>query len=85
MTEKQHNPVDLAIAAVGSQTKLARRVGITSQNVCVWRRRGYIPLERVPTVAKITGIPAHMLRPDKPEFFPPPPSRIRKEEPEHAA
>ena len=51
----------------GGPSKLARAIGgITSQAVSGWKK---IPMERVFDVSRITGIPAHELRPD---VIPPP-------------
>lgn len=41
--------------------KLARRLGITRGAVSQWT---HVPAERIGEVSKITGLPAHILRPD---------------------
>ena len=56
------SPLDLAIAAVGSLTKLAAAVGMHKSSVAAWRRR--IPAERVHAVAAVTGLRPDQLRPD---------------------
>lgn len=53
--------VKLATRAVGGTVALARCLNISSQAVSQWDK---IPAERVPEVAKATGIPRHLLRPD---------------------
>lgn len=62
-----------AIGVVGSPTELAKRVGVSPQNVFNWKKRG-VPAERVPAVVRATNgaIQAHELRPDLPELFPVP-------------
>lgn len=67
--------LELAIESVGGNaSELARRLRIRPQSLYNWVRRtgGKIPLERVPDVSKASGVPPHKLRPDLPEFFPPP-------------
>lgn len=56
---------------VGSSA-LAKLVGVTPQQVSKWRRQGCIPIERVPAVERVTGVPRHVLRPDRSDLFPPP-------------
>lgn len=62
-----------AIRQAGSPSELAKRVGVTPQNIFNWRKRG-VPVERVPAVVRaIDGaVQAHELRPDLPDLFPPP-------------
>ncbi len=52
------------IAAGGGVARLARAVGVHHATVILWRSKGRIPAERVPAVARITGLPRHALRPD---------------------
>lgn len=49
-----------AVHTVG-QAELARKLGITRQAVCKWRR---VPDAHLRPLHKITGIPLHELRPD---------------------
>ena len=49
------------IKAVGSQRKLASRLGISHQSITQWRQ---IPSTRAIEIEKITGISRHRLRPD---------------------
>lgn len=59
------NGVELAIKAMGSQSELARALGKKPQIISHWFRKiGRIPAEHVPDVARVTGLPRHMLRPD---------------------
>jgi DNA-binding transcriptional regulator YdaS (Cro superfamily) len=51
----------LAIQAAGGTAKLARKLGIKSQAISQWRR---CPPKRAMDVAKASGIPLHVLRPD---------------------
>lgn len=51
-----------ALAAMGgSQSKLARSLGLLPQSVQKWKA---IPIKRVPRVSAVTGIPPKELRPD---------------------
>ena len=62
--------LDAALAAAGTQNELVRRINLiaapgrtlTQPAVAQWK---YIPLERVSEVAKATGVPKHILRPDQ--------------------
>lgn len=49
-----------AVHTIG-QAELARKLGVTRQAVCKWRK---IPDMHLRPVHKITGIPLHELRPD---------------------
>jgi len=48
----------------GGVTRIARHFGIHHSAVCQWRVRGEIPAERVPEIARLSGVPRHELRPD---------------------
>jgi hypothetical protein len=53
---------DAAIERVdGGVPALAARLGITPKAIYQWP---YVPAERVGAVSKLTGLPAHALRPD---------------------
>lgn len=75
MTEEQKplEALSRAIKAAGSPTELARRVGVTPQNIFNWKRRG-IPPEKVPAIVRACGgvVQAYELRPDLPDLFPVP-------------
>ncbi len=66
------SPVDRAVHEAGSQSALARAVGVTPQAVQQWISTGRIPAERVIAVENATGgkVTRHDLRPDV--FGPPP-------------
>lgn len=64
--------LDFAIRIAGSGRKLARRIGVAQPQIPKWRKKGMVPLERVPAVSDATGLPKHVIRPDLPDFFPPP-------------
>jgi len=55
-----------AYAAVGSQSKLARAIGVVPQVVHNWQRRGKVPAEYCPAIEKATdgAIRCEDLRPD---------------------
>jgi hypothetical protein len=50
-----------AIKAAGGIHTLARKLGIRHEAIEQWKR---IPVERLQAVAKVTGLPQHVLRPD---------------------
>lgn len=57
--------LDEAIATAGSQKALADLVGVTRAAVSLWKLNGNrVPIERVASVSKATGIPREKLRPD---------------------
>ncbi len=53
--------IEEAIYAAGSQTKLAKILGCSQQNVGFWLRQGYCPAERVIEVEQATGVPRERL------------------------
>lgn len=54
-----------AIESIGSQSALARLVGVSSTAVNKWVGRGmHLPAEHVLTVERETGVSRHDLRPD---------------------
>lgn len=61
---RQGCPLDLAIRAVGTASNLAERLGISQQAVSKWKLKGEIPLQRLPDVAKASGVPLKLLLPD---------------------
>lgn len=60
------SPLHRAVEAAGSQTELARRIGVTQMHVWNWlnRSKGKVPGEYVIAIEKATGVPRHELRPD---------------------
>lgn len=56
-------PLDLAIRAVGSASSLAERLGISQQAVSKWKVKGEIPIQRLPDVARASGVPLKLLLP----------------------
>ena len=48
----------------GNQIALARWLGVKHQAIRNWVLRGRVPRDRVPKVAKFTGIPRHQLNAD---------------------
>ena len=58
-------PLGRAVLAAGSQSALARKIGLTQQHVWNWLyRMGQVPAEYVIRIEKATGISRHELRPD---------------------
>ena len=60
-----------AVAAAGSLSDLATKLGLTLQAVCQWNE---VPPERCLEVERLTGVSRHELRPD---IYGPPPKRAR--------
>jgi DNA-binding transcriptional regulator YdaS (Cro superfamily) len=59
-------PLHRAVALAGSQTELARRIGVKQMHVWNWlnRSKGKVPGEYVIPIEKATGVSRHELRPD---------------------
>lgn len=62
--EKKKNPAEMAADAVGSVSELARALGVSRQAVYSWMADGCIPRDRLPDVARITGLGLADLAPD---------------------
>lgn len=67
----QKTPLERALAKFdGNQSKFAAAVGTSQQLVSYWvRKKRPIPAEHVASIADVTGIKPHELRPD---IFPKP-------------
>jgi DNA-binding transcriptional regulator YdaS (Cro superfamily) len=57
----EHEIMAAAIKAAGGIRTLARKLVIHRETIEQWKR---IPAERLQAVAKVTGLPRHVLRPD---------------------
>lgn len=53
--------IDAAIAAAGSQGKLAQQLGVSQQAVGKWADRGYVPLRRAQEIEAVYGVPRAQL------------------------
>lgn len=56
--------IEIAVKRAGSQSELARRIGVRQGYIWKWLRSGRIPAERVLAVEAATGISRSELRPD---------------------
>ena len=56
--------IEIAVERAGSQSELARRVGVRQGYIWKWLQSGRIPAERVLAIEAATGISSHELRPD---------------------
>src|SRR4051794_25077361 len=65
-TEALEKGVELAVAAAGSQSELARRLNVKVQSIQQWKR---VPEDRVAEVEPVTGVPREKLRPDLAALF----------------
>lgn len=56
----------LAIAAIGSQNKLAKAIGVHQQRISdlMRKKNGHVPAELVVAISEATGVPRQKLRPD---------------------
>ena len=64
-------PMDLKAllkAAGAKQMDVAQKLGVSEPTMSRWVKNG-IPAERVPDMARVTGIPAAKLRPDLAQAF----------------
>ncbi len=74
MTYDLYTPLLRALAKFKNvQSDFAKAIGVKPMTINQWLYRNRkIPHDHVPTVSRVTGIPKHELRPDKPHLFPPP-------------
>lgn len=56
--------IDKAVAAMGSQTALAKAINLTPQAISTWVKKGQIPLFRIKDVERVTGISKNDLLPN---------------------
>ncbi len=56
--------IEIAVKRAGSQSELARRIGVRQGYIWKWLKSGRIPAERVLAVEAATGISRSELRPD---------------------
>jgi DNA-binding transcriptional regulator YdaS (Cro superfamily) len=56
--------LEQAIAAMGSQTALAKAIGKSQGHISKWLERKYVPAESVLAIESATGIPRQKIRPD---------------------
>lgn len=59
-------PLEQAVRIAGSQSALARRVGVSQQYISkiIRKKGGRVPAELVVPISDVTGIPRQVLRPD---------------------
>lgn len=64
--DDKKTPLQRAVTLAGSQTELARRIGVQQAHVWNWlnRSKGKVPGEHVIPIEKATGVSRHELRPD---------------------
>lgn len=53
--------IQRACDQVGNQAALGRELGVSHQAVSAWVKQGFAPLDRVPQIAELTGIPPREL------------------------
>lgn len=56
--------LERAIAAAGGPKALADALGCSRTAISNWRAEGGLPASRIPSVARVTGLPPEALRPD---------------------
>lgn len=59
--KSQTRGLKAAIKAAGNMTALARLLGVTGEAVYQWDE---VPIRRAAQIAKLTGVPLKVLRPD---------------------
>lgn len=70
-----NDAISRAIEVVGSQKKLAERIGVSQPNVFYWLHgKKKVSPERVPSIVEATNglVLAYEIRPDLPHLFPHP-------------
>ena len=62
----EQTPLEKAIDAAGSQSELARRIGVTQQTSSVWKhaKKGQVPADAAVSIERHTGVHRSVLRPD---------------------
>lgn len=62
----KNTPLQRAVTLAGSQTALAKLIGVQQAHVWNWlnRSKGKVPGEYVIPIEKATGVSRHELRPD---------------------
>ena len=64
MKDQNINPVKAALQAIGgTQSELARKLGVTPAVVTNWKVRGYITQKYLKKAVEVTGLPASVLNP----------------------
>jgi DNA-binding transcriptional regulator YdaS (Cro superfamily) len=53
--------IEQAVRLAGSQSALARALGVTQACVWGWQRRGWVPVERAAAIEAEYGVPARQL------------------------
>lgn len=63
------NPVDSLIERFGSQAALGEAAGVSQPSVWKWRKRGFVPSDRIPDILKAAANRGIHL--EHRDFFPP--------------
>ena len=50
--------INRAIEKAGGVAQLGKALGVTHQAVCLWRKKGVVPVERAVDIERLYGIPA---------------------------
>jgi hypothetical protein len=54
---KEVSGIDRAIAAAGSQAKIAADLGVKQQAVSIWKAKGFAPVKRAVEMEHLYGVP----------------------------
>lgn len=61
------NPITLITQTLGiSQAELAKRIGVSTGLVSMWKTRGYITQRHLTQVCNVSGLPPYVLNPNIP-------------------
>ena len=53
------NCIDVAVQACGcTQSELAKKIGVSSGQVSMWKKRGYITQKYLKKASEVTGLPS---------------------------
>lgn len=49
--------IEKAIKEAGGQVELAMNLGVSQQAISLWKRKGYVPIDRIVEISSQYGVP----------------------------